>query len=331
MTDNDPIALESEPIDQPAKPAIRVRDVRRAFRSSAHEERVAALDAVSFQIEHGAWTAILGPNGSGKSTLLRILATLDRPDSGGTEVLGYSTVFESDAVRAHLGVVFQKPGLDPLLSVRENLRVQASLVGMSRSAFRERVEEVAAQLSIADLLRRRVGRISGGQRRRADLARALLTEPIVLLLDEPTAGLDVEARRSFMEALEGVRRQRPITIVMATHHMDEGDRADEVIMMSRGRVVAMGSPTELRRALSGSGVMVRTDRAHADMLEVAGLSVRHVGGRAIGSGDPEAVAAATAALVRASSESAFEVGPATLEDVYLAHAGAGAPDGEADE
>lgn len=318
MIENEPIALEPQAPERSSRPAIRIKDLRREYPQGRRERRVVALDGVSLEIERGQWVALFGPNGSGKSTLLRILATLDRPDAGGAEVLGYSTVFEGDAVRAHLGVVFQRPGLDALLSVRENLRLQASLVGMSRATFRKRLDEVASQLAIADLLRRRVARLSGGQRRRADLARALLTEPLVLLLDEATGGLDVEARGAFMDTLEQVRRSSPVTIVMSTHQIDEGDRADRVVMMSRGRVAAMGTPSELRHALTNHGVILRTDRALADVLEVAGLRVTELGRQAVGVGDADAVAAAAAALVR--TQSPFEVGPATLEDVYRAHA-----------
>ncbi|MEZ6210202.1 MAG: ABC transporter ATP-binding protein [Phycisphaerales bacterium] len=319
MTEPEAVPLETDPPgdDPSSRPAIRLKDVRREYR--AKHERVTALDGVSFEAPLGSWIALLGPNGSGKSTLLRVLATLDKPDAGGAEVLGRSTTFEADAVRASLGVVFQKPGLDALLSVRENLRLQSALVGMSKSRFRDRLEKVASQLAITDILKRRVARLSGGQKRRADLARALLTEPIVLLLDEATAGLDVEARRSFMEALQRVRSERPITILMTTHMMDEADRAGHVIMMTSGRIAAQGAPDELRRSLSENAQMVRTDPAYADMLEVAGLQVSSIGRHAVGAGAADAITAATAALVR--SDIAFEVGPATLEDVYIARTG----------
>ncbi len=323
MSDADPIPLApNEPEDgATTPPAIRVKDLRRKYAGSRRSPGTTALDGVSFEAPAGSWVALLGPNGSGKSTLLRILATLDSPDSGGAEVLGHSTVFDADLVRAHLGVVFQTPGLDGLLTVRENLRLQASLVGMSRSLFRERSQRVMQLLAIESLVRRRVGRLSGGQRRRVDLARALLTDPIVLLLDEPTAGLDVESRRAFMETIAEIRRRRPITVLMTTHMMDEADRADVVIMMSRGRVAAIGSPEELRRSIGAEGLMVRTDPAHADMLEAAGLRVSLAGGggRVVGVGPADGVAAAAAALIR--TDSSFEVGPPTLEDVYMTHAG----------
>jgi len=344
MSTDDPIRLEpaddSTPpaagadaaalIDAPAPAVITVQEAVRTYRSGAlswlgrrrgapapRGTRV-ALDRVSIQVMRRTWLALLGPNGSGKSTLLRLMATLDRPDHGSVEVLGSAHGNGFAAARRQLGVVFQRPGLDPVLTVRENLMLQGSLFGLSPADTEGRIAVLAADLGIGDRLTERVARLSGGLARRADLARALLTNPTVLLLDEPTAGLDLDARLGFMRLLAAQRRRGDLTIIMTTHHMDEAEAADEVALMSEGRIVAAGRPAELRRAMGAR--VVRTGQDHADALAGAGLRVDRIGeGGVVGAGDDDAVERAVVALAR--SGAAFEVGPPTLGDVYLERTG----------
>lgn len=300
--------------DDHAGSAIDARGLRRVYPGGR-----AALDGVSLRVARGEWVALLGPNGSGKSTLLRMIATIDSPEkaSGTLRVLGRTLPGEERGARAGIGVVFQKAGLDALLTVRENLRLQAALFSVTGP---ERIAEVAGRLGIADRLDDRVGRLSGGLARRVDLARAMLSAPELLLLDEPTTGLDLDARRSFLATLEQARSERPsMAIVMTTHLMDEAERGDRVVMLDRGRVVAEGTPAELRRGL-GSRV-VTTERRWSKTLEQAGLRVRagEDGRGVVGMGENESVERAAVELLRAGA--AFAVGEPTLGDVYLGATG----------
>lgn len=299
---------------------LRVRGVRKVFLAARGSAARTALDDVSLDAPARTITALLGPNGSGKSTLMRLVATIERADAGEIEVAGTDARVAPGRARAALGMVFQKPGLDALLSVRENLLLQAALVGLRGGAAHERVDACIDAVRLGDRAGDRVGTLSGGMQRRADLARALVAQPALLLLDEPTGGLDLESRREFMDLV----RQRAsgpgggIAVLMSTHLMDEAERADRVVMLSRGRVVAQGTPTELRAA-AGTRVM-RTDGAHAPDLESAGLVVRPMGGEALATGDDDALEHASRMLVRRGI--AFACGPATLGDAYLAITGA---------
>ncbi len=344
MSTDDPIQLE--PVDEPQRSrvepavapaveaptgrAIAVREAVRTYRPGALSRlgrrrgasvprgtRV-ALDRVSIEVPRRTWLGLLGPNGSGKSTLLRLMATLDRPDHGSIEVLGASLSAGTASVRRQLGVVFQRPGLDPVLTVRENLMLQGRLFGLGSDDTEGRIAVLAADLGIGDRLTERVARLSGGLARRADLARALLTNPTLLLLDEPTAGLDLDARLGFMRLLAAQRRRGDLTIVMTTHQMDEAEAADQVALMDEGRIVAVGAPADLRRAMGDR--VVRAGQDHAELLAAAGMRVEKIGdGAAVGAGDDDAVERAVVALARAGA--AFDVGPPTLGDVYLERTG----------
>lgn len=308
--------------------AVRASRLRRAFPGSRGRPARVALEALSLTVPVGEWVALLGPNGSGKSTLMRLLATADRPDDGTLEAFGDTVAAGAHAARryrARLGVVFQSPGLDRLLTVRENLLAQAALHGLSGRDAADRIAHAARRLDLADRLDDRVGSLSGGLARRADLARALLHRPTLLLLDEPTAGLDHDARTRFLDTLAALRREaadagRPLTALMSTHLMDEAERADRVVMMHEGRIVADGAPAVLRASLGGSTVR-SSDSASAPILERCGLSVSVApdGGIIGRSNDSDALAAAASGLALAGLP--FEVSPPTLGDAYLAATG----------
>jgi ABC-2 type transport system ATP-binding protein len=304
---------------------LRVRGVRKVFPAARGSAARVALDGVSLDAPSRTITALLGPNGSGKSTLMRLVATIERADAGEIEVAGADARVAPGRARAALGMVFQRPGLDALLSVRENLLLQAALVGLRGGAAKERVDACIDAVRLGERAGDRVGTLSGGMQRRADLARALVARPALLLLDEPTGGLDLESRREFMDLV----RQRASTpggglaVLMSTHLMDEAEHADRVVMLSRGRVVAQGTPAELR-ASAGERVL-RTASAHAPDLQSAGLVVRVMGGEALATGDEDALEHASRMLVRRGI--AFACGPATLGDAYLAITGSALVEG----
>ena len=297
--------------------AIEVEALRRVYPPQRKQSERVALDGVSLSCARGTWVALLGPNGSGKSTLLRILSTLDRADGGTSRVMGFDVVGEASRVRGVIGMVFQSAGLDRLLTVRENLLAQAGLLGMRGAAARGKVEGVIGRFGLEERAGERVGTLSGGLARRVDLARACLGGAPVLLLDEPSAGLDVAAREGFLGALMQVRAERETTILHSTHDMAEAERADVVVMMCEGKIVTSGAPGALRDALGER--VVECEGTRADVLEQAGLAVALRGGSAVGTGDPERVERAAGLLVRAGVS--FRVQPPTLEDVYRAQTG----------
>lgn len=301
-------------------PGRREHRGRRGRATSATVPARRALDGVTLRVPQGQFVALLGPNGSGKSTLLRILATLDAPSSGEIVLLGERSPAKA---RRALGVVFQHEALDPLLTVRENLRVQAALFGLRGADAAQAIEAAAGSLGVADRLDDRVGTLSGGLRRRADLARALLSNPRLLLLDEPTSGLDFAARASFLDTLDALRRERSMTVVLCTHLMDEAERTERVVMLREGSIVADDAPGALRGSLGGA--VLRAAHGACARLERFPLTLRDAGREVIASGEPDAVADAARAL--ADEGTPFVFGPPTLGDVYLARTGAALEEG----
>ncbi|GAB4553524.1 MAG: ABC transporter ATP-binding protein [Phycisphaerales bacterium] len=296
--------------------AILARDLVKRYRRRGADP-VLALDGFSLDVPRGAWLALLGPNGSGKSTFLKSLTRAVTPDQGTLTVLGVDAGARDAEIRRRLAVVFQSPGLDRLLTVRENLATQCALFGWTGQEASRRIREHCEAVGLVDRLGDRVGSLSGGLTRRADLARALLSEPELLLLDEPTTGLDPEARSSFLDLIERTRAQRPaLTIVMSTHLMDEADRCDSVALMASGRLLAHESPESLRAGLGD--LALHTHARFADLLRDAGLEVRTEGNDAVASGEADSLARAAHAL--ATAQATFSLKPPTLEDVYLAHA-----------
>jgi ABC-2 type transport system ATP-binding protein len=226
-----------------------------------------ALDSVSVAVARGELFALLGPNGSGKSTLFRILSTLLRPDGGTARVLGHDVVREPDAVRRQLGVVFQHPSLDALLTVEENVLHHGRLYGLAGRALTTRVEDVLARFALTERRRERVGRLSGGLARRVELAKVLVVGASLLLLDEPSTGLDPLARREFLAHLQSLRDAQGVTVVLTTHHLEEAERCDRIALLDRGRLVALGSPDALKAEIGGDVLMVQA--AAPEVLQTA--------------------------------------------------------------
>lgn len=207
---------------------------------------VRAVNDLSFRVKEGELFSFLGVNGAGKSTTINILCGQLGKDGGSVCICGTDPEKDPDAVKRSLGVVFQNSVLDRELSVRDNLESRAALYGISGAAFRARLGELAGLLGFADLLRRPLGKLSGGQRRRIDIARALLHEPRVLILDEPTTGLDPQTRRLLWSVLGDLRRKKGLTVFLTTHYMEEAADSDYVVILSRGSIAAEGTPLMLK-------------------------------------------------------------------------------------
>lgn len=230
---------------------------------------VEAVRGISFDVPEGSFFAFLGPNGAGKSTTISAICSLLSIDSGTIEVFGRSV--SDPSVRNEMGVVFQDPMLDKRLTVRENLEIRGSMYGLTdlKDAV-ERAMEDADCIGFAD---RRYGTLSGGQRRRADIARALIHGPRILILDEPTSGLDPHTRKVIWDSISRLNRERGITVLLTTHYMEEAAEADDVMVIDHGVIVAHGTPEELKEKHSSDRMTVVPDDAEAvhSILEDMGL------------------------------------------------------------
>jgi ABC-2 type transport system ATP-binding protein len=226
-----------------------------------------ALSNVAFEVKKGEIFGLLGPNGGGKSTLFRILSTMMVPTEGTATIAGFDVVRDPADVRRHVGVVFQTQSLDKALTVEENLRAQGHLHGLSGAVLRERIENAMERLGIADRRKDLVETLSGGLRRRVEIAKALLHRPQVLLMDEASTGLDPAARRDLSRHVENLRQGDGVTILLTTHILEEADRCDRLVLLHQGKIVALGSPAELRSQIGGDVVVLET-------ADSAGLAAR---------------------------------------------------------
>jgi ABC-2 type transport system ATP-binding protein len=292
---------------------------------------VKALDGLSLVVEAGTIFGLLGPNGAGKSTTVRILTTLSRADSGQSRVAGLDVVRAAEEVRRSIGVVGQKHGLDPEATGRENLEMQAEIYGLSGAARRERVEQLLERFGLSDAAGRIAKTYSGGMQRRLDVALGLVHRPEVLFLDEPTTGLDPEARVELWREIERLAGEEEMTILLTTHYLEEAERlAARLAIVDRGRVVAEGTPDELKSELRGDTVQLElaesTDGdAIAALRGLPGMSGVSVDGRLLRA-RAENGAAAVPAVLAALKQHGMEVATVTiarpsLDDVYLRYAG----------
>jgi len=215
-----------------------------------------ALSNVSFEVKKGEIFGLLGPNGGGKSTLFRILSTMMVPASGAAVIAGHDVERDPAAVRRSIGVVFQTQSLDKALTVEENLRAQGHLHGLSGADLRERMESAMERLGLADRRKDLVDTLSGGLRRRVEIAKALLHRPQVLLMDEASSGLDPAARRDLSRHVESLRENDGVTILLTTHILEEAGRCDRLILLHQGSIVAHGTPAELRARIGGDVVVL---------------------------------------------------------------------------
>jgi len=247
-------------VDRPsAEPVISVQDLIHRY------ENRTALNGVSFDVRPAELFGLLGPNGSGKTTLFRILSTLMIPTAGHALVLGSDTAQDPGTVRRQIGVVFQAQSVDPKLTAYENLWHQGHLYGLRGSALKRRVEEILTRVGLADRAKERVETFSGGMQRRIELAKGLLHHPGVLLLDEPTTGLDPGARRDLWQYLTILRDEEHVSVLVTTHLMEEAERCDRLGIMNEGNMVALGTPAELKAEIGGDVILLDAAR-DADSL-----------------------------------------------------------------
>ena len=291
---------------------IEIRNLYKSFGA------VKAVNGLSFRVKRGELFAFLGVNGAGKSTTISILSGQLKKDGGEVSVCGRDPERDKAAIARQIGVVFQSSALDQMLSVRDNLRSRAAMYGIAGKEFAKRLHELAQLLSFTDLLDRTVGKLSGGQRRRIDVARALIHSPDVLILDEPTTGLDPQTRRQLWDVVNDLRKKTEMTVFLTTHYMEEAADADEVVIIDGGKVVASGTPLELKNRYTGDFITVYGVEKSA--LEKLGLPVESVqGGYRI---QVKNVSEATELIVKHPDLfKDYEVIKGKMDDVFLAVTG----------
>lgn len=283
-----------------------------------------ALNGLEFSVARGEAFAFLGPNGGGKTTLFRLLSTLFPVQDGSVEIFGIDIQARPAAARRRLGVVFQNPSLDLELTVAENLLFQGNLYGLHGRVLRQRMDELLAQFSITDRREERAKSLSGGLRRRVEIAKALLHDPDLLLLDEPSTGLDPGARRDLWQVLAELRREHGVTILLTTHFMDEADRCDRIALIDRGNLVALASPRELKDEIGGQVVTLKVsdpETFRAALVERFGFDAAIVDGaiRFELTGAHQSIARLAEAFPGAIHE--LTIADPTLEDVFLRRTG----------
>jgi ABC-2 type transport system ATP-binding protein len=302
-------------------PTIEVRGLGKTYPGG-----VEAVRAIDFDVEAGEVFGLLGPNGAGKSTTIGMLTTTVRPTRGRARLAGYDVATEPLAARSQSSVVFQEQVLDRALTGRRNLEIHARLWGVERSESGGRIEDVAASLGLEELLDRPVATLSGGQRRRLEIARALVSHPRVLFLDEPTVGLDPRIRAELLDVIAGLRARSGLTIVLTTHYLDEAERlCDRIAVMHLGRIVALDTPGALRDSLGRELVELRVENGDG------AAALRSLRSRGIAGDDSFTVGATVTVPLheRSAADAVSAIGglglaPAaistrrpTLDDVYL--------------
>jgi len=229
--------------------------------------KIKAVDDISFYVEKGKLFAFLGPNGAGKSTTIDMICTLLRPDGGSVIINGNKLGQDDEKIRASIGVVFQDGLLDPLLTVAENIQIRGRFYGLSKQQLEENFQKVVATTDIDEFMRRPYGKLSGGQRRRSDIARALINTPEILFLDEPTTGLDPQTRKKVWDTIKKTQSETGMTVFLTTHYMEEAADADYVIVIDNGKIAAKGTPHELRTKYASDSIRL----AYADLDGLKGV------------------------------------------------------------
>jgi len=239
-------------------------------------DKVNAVKDISFSVEKNTFFAFLGPNGAGKSTTINIISTLLDKNQGEVKVLGKKIGLEDKSIRKQIGVVFQASMLDDILTVKENLLVRASFYNIGKDEFEKRIEEINEFLEFMPFYNQKYGKLSGGQRRKADIIRALLNWPQVLILDEPTTGLDPKSRKDIWRLISKLRAEKEITIFLTTHYMEEAKDANKIVVINDGVIVAEGSSEELRKKYSYDSLKVIPKNQFEEILHADNIKYHKV-------------------------------------------------------
>jgi len=312
--------------------AVSAVDLVKTYRAARGTPPIRALNGLSVAVAAGSVFALLGPNGAGKSTTAKILSSLSRPDSGRASVVGIDVLRDPDAVRRVIGLVSQKASSDPMATARENLVLAGRIQGMSRASARARAQELLSRFALDDAADRLAKTYSGGMARKLDVAIGLVHRPRVLFLDEPTTGLDPEARAEMWAEIGRLAADEQVTVLLLTHYLEEAERlADRLAIVDHGRIVVEGTPEELKSEMHGDTVHV--ELASADgALKAQGLLARLMGLHDIASDGTrlraraESGARAVPAVLAALEDAGIAVASVTvarpsLDDVYLRYAG----------
>ena len=279
---------------------------------------VQAVQDLSFQVREGELFAFLGVNGAGKSTTINIICGQLARDSGDVRICGTGLDEGDRELRRKLGVVFQGSALDRSLTVWDNLASRAALYGIKGREFAQRLDELAELLDFGDLLKRTLGKLSGGQRRRIDIARALVHDPKILILDEPTTGLDPQTRKLMWDAVMRMRRERQMTVFLTTHYMEEAADADYVVILDSGKIAAEGTPLMLKNAWTGDFItLYGADEAEVRSLNRPFTRLRDAYRIAV----PDTAAATELILRRPELFRDYEITKGKMDDVFLAVTG----------
>ncbi|MDF2596981.1 MAG: transporter ATP-binding protein [Clostridia bacterium] len=280
--------------------------------------KIEAVKEIDFYVETGKLFAFLGPNGAGKSTTIDILCTLLKPSSGQVIIDGHILGKEDDAIRNKIGVVFQNSVLDPLLSVRENLITRARFYGMNKEKIKEAVRSAALTADVMAFIDRPYGKLSGGQRRRADIARALINTPKILFLDEPTTGLDPKTKESVWQTIFELQKKTAMTIFLTTHYMEEAATADYIIIIDHGEIVAKGTPYDLQAQYSSDSLRIKPKNRDALMQLLTSEEMSYMEKNDLILSNISSTVSIIPFLVKAAPYiDSFEVIHGSMEDVFL--------------
>ncbi len=237
---------------------IEIENLEKSFKD------VKAVDGVSFKVKEGELFAFLGINGAGKSTTINIICGTLKKDGGTVKVCGYDIDEKGDEIKGNIGIVFQNSVLDKKLSVYDNLKSRAGLYGIFGKDFKTRLDEMTELLDLKEILKRPVSKLSGGQKRRIDIARALFHNPKLLILDEPTTGLDPKTRKTVWSVIDKLRKESGLTVFLTTHYMEEAAEADYVVILDSGKKVAEGTPHELKNNFANDYIRIYSDIDEAE-------------------------------------------------------------------
>lgn len=289
---------------------------------------VKAVQDLSFKVKQGELFAFLGLNGAGKSTTISIMCGQLAKDSGSVTIDGTNLDKDSSKIKSDLGVVFQSSVLDKALNVYDNLKIRAALYGITGSAFKERLDELSDLLEFKDLLKRTVSKLSGGQRRRIDIARALLHKPKILILDEPTTGLDPQTRKAVWNVVSKLRQDENMTVFLTTHYMEEAADADYVVILDGGKIAAEGTPLSLKNEYTGDFVTIYgITQQQADSLSIPYEQLRDAYRFEVAN-----TSAATELIIKKPDIfKDYEIVKGKMDDVFLAVTGKSLSDSDNDE